>query len=252
MCEVGGFLARAVTPALVVCATLTGASTRLDAVALLAAADAARAPYHSGRVTIRVTDDRAGRHATDGEIEVLFGGEDVMLAIFRSGKQAGRRLLTKGDRTWLLVPGARNPIPMNRQQRLAGAASIADLARLDLAGDYKPTIRDELETIDGQSCQVLDLAAASSATGYPTAVLWIDAEQNLPRRLLLRLASRKEAKRLDFIAYRVHGGAPSLARLEIRDLIAKRAGVTTLEFLGHDPAPIDPSWFTIEGARGVR
>ncbi|HUD72027.1 MAG TPA: hypothetical protein VMQ62_08700, partial [Dongiaceae bacterium] len=105
--------------------------------ALLRAADAARHPIEEGVLSIRatVTGREPGPPAVS-DVEVYVRGAADTLAVFRSGPLAGRRILDAGGKTWLIVPGAKRPIPVSAAQRLMGGASIGDLARLRFADDF--------------------------------------------------------------------------------------------------------------------
>ena len=81
------------------------------------------------------------------DFDVYTKGRDKALIVFRGGKNSGRKILTNGDRMWLLVPGASNPLPITANQRLMGGASVADVARLRFADDYTATARPGSETV---------------------------------------------------------------------------------------------------------
>src|SRR6185369_2643635 len=103
------------------------------------------------------------------------------LAVFRSGPLAGRRILDAGGRTWLIVPGAKRPIPVSASQRLMGGASIGDLARLRFADDFTAAARPEQEPIESVPCRVLDLVARRAGAPYGGGALWVGAADSLPR-----------------------------------------------------------------------
>ncbi len=245
---------RAARVALAVAAALTGvgiARSAGEAEALLREADRARGSFGRGLVRLSVSDIAGDGRSFEGEIDVYVGADDAMLAVFRSGKQRGRKVLSTSEGTWLILPDARHPVPVTGQQRLAGAASIADLARLRLAESYRPVLREAAERIRGVDCRILDLHAAPPGGPYPTAVLWVGAADRAPYRLLLRLASGREAKLLDFVGWRAEGGRVVLDRLEIRDLLRRRETVTEVRFLAYEPRGLEPTLFTVEGARAL-
>jgi len=243
------FLACAMLAALI--AARPGGAAAPDPATLLREAEAARSPISEGLVRLRIGAERNGMRTVEGDLDLYTGGFDRFLAAFRSGKQRGRKILVQGERTWLIVPGARNPLPVSGQQRLSGAASVSDLARLRLSSQYRGRLRDVEEEIRGVRCAVVDLEGTAERSDYPSGVLWSGAEDHLPRRLLLRLHSGKEARILDFVRYRTERGRQVVDLMELRDLLRRSAEVTILEFLAYEPRTIDPALFTPEGARAL-
>ncbi len=220
-----------------------------EAAALLRGADAARAPLRSGVTRLVVMRRTPERVEELGELDVYAAAERAVL-VFRTGAQRERRLLVADGKTWLIVPGTRHPVPLAGQQRLLGAAALADLVGPPLASRYAATLRPAAEEVDGEPCRVLDLAALEAEEAYPSATLWLSGAEGLPRRLRLRLRSGREARELDF-AYRGEQGRPLLARIEVRDLLRKQDETTNLELLRHDPRPPERAVFTLEGARAL-
>ncbi len=227
--------------------SLAAAGPASDAVALLRAADAARTSLEEGVVRLRVERTDAAERQPD-EIDLYVGGPHRALAVFRSGRQRGRRLLAVEGASWLLVPGARHAIAIAGQHRLAGELAIADLAGTPLAGRYEPGLRPATEEVGGVECRVLDLAAAAPGDPHPSAVLWIGAADGLPRRLVLLLPSGREAREIVFDSFRSERGRKVADRLRIHDLLRPGAE-TRVEFLGYQPQALEPSIFTVEGAR---
>src|SRR5262245_46755342 len=175
---------------------------------MLQKADAPHDAFSEGLIRLRVIVAERGKEPVDTTIDLFVQGTDKSLCVFREGKQKGRKILTVGDRVWLIVPGASRPIPVSKSQRLMGAASFGDIARLRFADEYEGTLREEESTVEGKggatSCRVLDLKAKHAGSAYPTAVLWIGRDDGLARRLRLSLASGKEAKEVLFTAYNEH------------------------------------------------
>jgi hypothetical protein len=202
---------------------------------------------------LRVVVDERGKKPMESLLELFVKGTYRSLAVFREGKQKGRKILTVGDRVWLIVPGASHSIPVSKSQRLMGAASFGDIARLRFADEYEATLRPAEETIAGKGgetpCRVLDLKAVRAGSAYPTAAMWTGRDDGLVRRLRLALASGKEAKDVLFTAY---DEKSRIATMEIRDLlVADGKNMTTLVFESYEPRALDPGTFDPEGARAV-
>jgi len=214
-----------------------------DPAALLARADAPHDRFSEGIIHLRVVVNERGKQPLENLLELFVRGTDASLCVFREGKQTGRKILTVGDKVWLIVPGASRPVPVSKSQRLMGAASFGDIARLRFADEYEGTLRP------GDGDFVLDLTAKRKGAAYPAAVLWIGRDDGLARRLRLSLASKKEAKEVTFTGY---GDDRRLHTMEIRDLLAAGGeNVTSLVFESYEPKALDPAIFTPDGARAV-
>ncbi len=229
---------------------LSGAPTA-DPSAMLVRADASHDAFPEGVIHARVVVNERGREPAATALDLFVKGTDKSLVVFREGKQKDRKILTVGDHVWLIVPTASRPIPVSKTQRLMGAASFGDIARLRFADEYDATLRPEespvAESGVATPCRVLDLKAKRAGSAYPAAVLWTGRDDGLPRRLRLSLASGKEAKEVLFTGY---GENLRIKTMEIRDLLAKGgSSVTTLAFTSYEVRPLDPKMFDPAGAR---
>ena len=151
---------------------------------------------------------------------------------------------------WLLVPGARNPIPSRANQRLVGGASMGDLARIRFAEDYDASVRTQPEEVGGRSCRVFDLTAKAPGTPYPKvdALARREGPHALQSRLLSS-ASGKPAKEVLFTRFGRSQGRTTVAEMEVHDLLAPESRrLTQLEYTEYRPAKIEDEMFTPEGA----
>jgi hypothetical protein len=179
-------------------------------------------------------------------------GRDRGLIVFKGGSNNGRKVLTNGSKMWLIIPGASRPIPVSANQRLLGGASMGDVARLRFAEDFTAVLRPESETVGGKSCRVLDLTAKAPNAPYPHVVLWWNAAEHLPARVLFHLPSGKEAKEVTFTKFSKKAGKTIVSEMEIRDLLSRDPRVVTrLEYTDYRPVKIDDAVFTPEGARSL-
>jgi hypothetical protein len=218
--------------------------------AVLAAVDATRNAFEEAVITARATqlaDGVAQPGAADFDIYVK--GGDRGLIVFRNGKNSGRKVLTSGDKMWLLVPGASRPLPVTPNQRLVGGASMGDVARLRFADDFTATARPGTEVVAGRTCRVFDLQAKATRSAYPRVTLWYDAAARLPARVLFFLPSGKEAKEISFEKFASSHGKTIVSSMLLRDLLASDSKTATrLEYLDYKPAKLPDSIFTPEGA----
>jgi len=221
--------------------------------AWLQAVDDARTAFGEAKITARATQSRDGKAEGSADFEVYMKGRDHALVIFRGGKNDGRKALTVGQRMWLIVPGAENPVPVSPNQRLMGGASFGDVARMRFAEDFTASLRPGTETVGGHVCRVVDLTASAPRTPYPRITLWLDAGgEHLPRKLLFLLSSGKEAREVEFTGFKTIGGRTVVSEMQIHDLIGPNAStVTRLEYRDIQPARIDDAIFTPEGAKAM-
>jgi hypothetical protein len=214
--------------------------------------DAARNAFPEAVIRARATQIVAGKPDGSADFEIYVKGQDKSLIVFRGGSNSGRRVLTVGDRMWLMVPGASRPVPITANQRLMGGASIGDVARLRFATDYAATARPGTEAVNGRTCRVLDLSAKSPRAPFPRVTIWYDEASRVPARIVFALVSGKAARQVDFTKFARQDGRTTVAEMEVRDLLASESrAVTRLEYLSYRPAKLDDSIFTTEGAGGV-
>jgi len=230
-----------------------GAGAGPDPAAMLNRADAPHDAFPEGVIRLRVAVNERGKPTVESLLELFVKGNDKSLCIFLEGKQQGRKILTDGDRVWLIVPGTKKPVPVSKTQRLMGAASFGDIARLRFADDFEATLVPGVETVASAHrdvpCRVLQLAAKRRGAPYPAAFLWTGRDDGLARKLLLKLASGKDAKEVLFTEY---GSDDRLKAMEIRDLLAGGGEhATIVSFLGYERRTLDPAIFTPEGARSL-
>ncbi|HEY3173085.1 MAG TPA: outer membrane lipoprotein-sorting protein [Thermoanaerobaculia bacterium] len=223
-----------------------------DLKSLLAAVDATRNAFDEAVISARATQIVDGKETSSANFDVYVKGRDKGLIVFRGGKNSGRKVLTNGDRMWLLVPGSTNPVPITPNQRLLGGASFGDVARLRFSEDYGAKATGGSETVGDRSCRILELTGKSSKLSYPRVILSVDERAKLPCRVRFFLASGREARAVTFTKFREQAGKKVVSEMEIRELVgAASRAVTRLEYREYRVARLDPKIFTPEGARGL-
>lgn len=218
-----------------------------DAAALLESADAPRRALLHSVVRLRATVQPDDAPAQTGEFDLYLGGEDEQLVVFRDKRNKGRKFLLRGDKSWLIVPGSKNPIAITANQRMLGASSFADLGRVRLTEDYTGSLRPDMEPCGqpAQPCRVVEITATAKSAPYASGTLWIDAA-GLLQKAVYRLASGKAAKEIVY-RYRGDNGRTVPAGLTLRDLLLPDiSGKTTLDYLEYRPAEHPADWFNPE------
>ncbi|HEX9150341.1 MAG TPA: outer membrane lipoprotein-sorting protein [Thermoanaerobaculia bacterium] len=223
-----------------------------DLQALLAAVDATRNAFDEAVISARATQIQDGKESDSADFDIYVKGRDKGLIVFRGGKNGGRKVLTNGERMWLIVPGSRNPVPITANQRLLGGASFGDVARLRFSEDYEARDSGTVESAAGRSCRVLELTAKTAKVTYPRVLLSVDEGEKLPCRVRFFLSSGKETRAVTFTKFRREAGKNVVAEMEVRDLLGAASRVVTrLEYKDFRSARLDPKIFTPEGARGL-
>jgi len=208
-----------------------------DAAALLQSADAPRQSLLHSIVKVRATVQQADKPPQTSNFDLYLGNDDQQLVVFRDKKNKGRKFLMRGDKAWLMVPGSQHPIAVTANQRMLGAMSYTDIARVRLAQDYSGVLQPGMQPCGepAQPCRVVEITANTKSVPYASGTLWIDGD-GLLRKAVYVLASGKPAKQ---IAYRYvdKDGHMQPARLTVTDLLlSSQNGETTLEYLEHRPA----------------
>ncbi|MEO8349798.1 MAG: outer membrane lipoprotein-sorting protein [Acidobacteriota bacterium] len=243
---------KAVAFSLLLAALPAPGQTPSEVQSLLAAVDATRNVFEEAIITARATQVVDGKETSHADFDVYVKGRDQSLIVFRGGKNGGRKVLTKRDRMWLLVPGSTNPVPITANQRLLGGASFGDVARLRFSEDYTAKATGETEIAAGRSCVVLELTAKSPKVSFPRVLLSVDEREKVPCRVRFFLASGKEIRAVTFTKFRQQRGKTVAAEMEVRDLLGTASRtVTRLEYRDYRLARLDPKIFTPEGARGL-
>lgn len=218
-----------------------------DVAALLKTADAPRQAFLHSVVRMRATAQQAEEPPQVGEFDLYLGSEDQQLVVFRDKRNKGRKFLMVGDKAWLIVPGSKHPIAVTPAQRMMGATSYADIARVRLAEDYTGALRPGMEPCGepAQPCRVVDVTATVKTAPYASGTLWIDGE-GLVRKALFNLASGKPAKEITY-QYRDQDGRTVPAGMTLTDLLLPdKTARTTLDYLDRRPAQLPASTFDPE------
>ena len=216
---------------------------------ILELADAPKRAFPEAVIHARVVVAENGASRVPAEFDLYKKGEDRALVVFTAGKQKGRKILTIGEKFWILVPGASRPIPVTPNQRLMGGAVLGDVAKLRFSREFDAALEPEPEPVEGLPCDVLDLKAKSAASSYGSGRLWVDRAAHLPRKAVLNLVSGKPAKEILFERYGKEGGKTVLLSMSLRDLLSGSAGsLTRLEYSSYRISKMDDAFFTPEGA----
>ncbi len=225
------------------------AATALSPAELLKLADAPKDAFAEAVIHAKITVTENGKTTSPAEFELYKKGDDRGLVVFTAGKQKGRKILTVGDRFWLIVPGSSHAIAVTPNQRLMGGASLADVSKLRFSQEFDAEPAGPAETIGGRECDVLKLAPKSAKSSYGGGTLWIDRGEHLARKAVVALVSGKPAKEITFDRYGKQSGKTVLESMTIKDLLSgPAASITRVEYTNYRIAKIDDQLLTPEGA----
>lgn len=212
-----------------------------DVTAKLRKADQVRGAWNEALLKLRVTTSKPGAPPSSKLIEVWVKGNDRARIVFADPKDAGKLVVSKGDESWLVLPGTKNPIRIPRRHRVTGGFAAADVSKIRFAEEYDGVVERE-DVLDGRPCEVLRLAAkAGRKPSFPVVRLWIDRKEGLYRKVVFLVASGKTAKETTFDAYRTYRGILSVERMTIVD--ALKPGTTVVEYLDYEKRPVSDDLF---------
>jgi hypothetical protein len=211
-----------------------------DPAALLRRADRVKDAWPEVVIALRVTVTKPGAAASTGTFKVEAKGRNSRVT-FQDPADSGKSVISRGDDSWLILPGTKNPIRIPKSQRLSGGFSASEMSKTRFSEDYD-AVFERADVLDGRECSVLRLAARKGrAPTYPVARVWIDGKEGLYRKAVFLVASGKTAKETTFDDYRVVKGALSLAKMTIVDEL--RPGKTVVEYLDYEKASLPDATF---------
>ena len=190
-----------------VCLNAVGLNAAEDPNAIVAKADAIRAPRGSYEFEANVVSCDGATKKSDNGYKVHVKDLDNSLVEFISpASEKGKSLLMLGEDLWIYIPNVKKPVRIPLNQRLVGDVSNGDMARANFANDYNATLAGE-ETVDGKNCYVLDLEAKSPNKTYHKIKYWVNKADYHPVKAEYFTVSGKSLKTVTFQAFRSEAGA---------------------------------------------
>jgi hypothetical protein len=199
---------------------------------VLRRAELFRAPFSemSLKVTLNNPDSESRSVST---YSIFFKDETKTLAAFLTPKfDRGNLLLMIKDTLWFYAKNTSRATRITPIQRLSGAVSYGDIARLGWTQDYE--IKNlKTAIINNDPCFLLTLAAKSPGATYQSIKLITDSESR-PLSAEVYLLSGKLYKTLRFTKYENISGKEMATQIEYTDHLNKDR-VTTLVFTEINP-----------------
>jgi len=194
-----------------------------DAQALLERSDQARGGGLPGIVwNIQLTPTEGDRRLEEQRLEVRAVDDASVAETLEPARFRGAKILQVGRNMWLTKTGLAKPIPVSPRQRMTGQAANGDIAATNYAADYTPTLVGE-ETLNGEACHVMDLAAKHKRATYDRVRYWVSKSREVAVKAeffslsgkLLKTASFEYGNEIRFEGQRI----PFVSRMLIRDAL---------------------------------
>lgn len=158
----------------------------------------------------------------------------------------GSKILQVERSMWMTRPGLSKPIPISPRQRMSGQASNGDIAATNYAGDYEAEM-GETDTVNGESCYVLNLTAKHKRTTYDKIRYWVSVKRVVGVKAefysvsgkLLKTALFEYGNTIEHDRKRI----PFISKMVIRDALVNAE--TTMEFGTVKVKKIRPSEFDL-------
>lgn len=207
---------------------------------ILAFADQYRAGWGSFSLLVKIANYRRDRLEEESQYEVYVRTTKSYVK-FLNPRDKGRSLLMLEDDMWIYIPSTSRPIRISPMQRLTGNVSNGDVARTNYAGDYEALLLRE-ESIDGNTCYLLELTAKRKGATYPKIQYWISKTDFTPRKAEFFLTSGKNHKTALYDSFQDFRGKRLLTRMTIYDKI-RREEKSVMEYLRYTPQEIPDKYF---------
>jgi len=218
---------------------------------ILAASDAIRNPGKPFSVTVTLTEFQAGKQVDTSTLTSYSrtqqqGGDFASLIRFvLPARDAGKLMLKNGNDMWFYDPTNKASVRLSPQQRLLGQASNGDVATVNFAKDYKPTLVGDEEIQDGERrkrlAHKLILTAVSPGVTYASIEMWVDAENNRPLKARFFAESTRLLKTAYYRRFQPQLGADRPTETVIIDGLNPQS-VTIMRLSDYEARTIPDTW----------
>lgn len=182
-------------------------------------ADRIRFPDEGFQVDVAIVNTGKDASGDERRYRVLSkGNENTVVMITEPASERGQIMLMKGRDLWVFLPNVSQPVRLSLAQRLTGQVANGDLARANFAGDYNPRIV-RTETIDGETYDVLELAAVDRSVTYPRVVYWVRQANAAPLKAEFYSASNRLLKTCRYEKFEKILGKLRPTRLVMQDAL---------------------------------
>ncbi len=203
-----------------------------DAYNILTSSDQARGGGLPGIVWEIKLNSREGDKVDETQRLIVKAVDESSVAeVLEPVRSKGSKILQVERNMWLTKPGLSKPIPISPRQRMSGQASNGDIAATNYAGDYAAQMSGN-ESVDGESCYVLDLKAKHKRATYDKIRYWVSVKRLVGVKAEFQSVSGKLLKtaRFEYNGSIEHDGKriPFISKMMIRDALIDAE--TVMEF----------------------
>lgn len=219
---------------------------------ILIASDAIRNPGKSFSVTVTLTEFQGGKQVDTSTLVSYsrtnqVGGQFSSLIRFvQPARDTGKLMLKNGNDMWFFDPVSKASVRLSPQQRLLGQASNGDVATVNLARDYKPTLAATEDVQDGERktrmAHKLMLTASAPDVTYASIEMWVDAVNNQPIKARFFAESARLLKTAYYRKYQPQLGTDRPTETVIIDGLNPQS-VTLMRLSDYVARTIPDTWF---------
>lgn len=184
---------------------------------VLEKSDQIRFPREGFQIDVSITNSAPGKEQDNRKYRILSkGNENTVVITTAPASEKGQILLMKSRDLWVFLPDISQPVRLSLSQRLTGEVSNGDLARANFAGDYTPKLV-RTETIEGETYQVLELAAVDRGVTYHRVLYWVRQSDARPYKAEFYSLSNRLLKTCRYLDYQKVAGQMRPTRLVMQD-----------------------------------
>jgi outer membrane lipoprotein-sorting protein len=193
--------------------------SKIQPTEILKKAELQRVPWKSMSLSAFILNNNI-----EYEYRVFYDDRKTLIAYMKPDLERGNLLLMKNEDLWFYVKRTKRPIRITPIQRLSGATSFGDLARLDWSVDYSiEKMTEGKDTINGRKTDIymFDLKAKTKSATYQRIKLTIDKINYRPLYSEVYLISGKLYKTLIFTKYEKIKGSVINTQIKFIDNFSK-------------------------------
>ncbi len=232
---------------ILLCADIVFSAENLSVKEVLSHADRARGNIAGVEWTVKVTNYKEGS-TLSRELLIKAKNDDVLARFINPPKIRNQIILMRDRNMWFIRPGLSKPVSISPRQRLIGQASNGDIASINYVADYSSTFLAE-DTLNGESCYVLDLKATNRHVTYDKIKYWVSKARLVGVKAEYYTVSGKLFKIAEFKYENKIKLADKTTIAFVSELIIKNAiqqeEVTVLKYSKIRVTDIPPSTFNI-------
>jgi hypothetical protein len=160
---------------------------------LLEQVDTYRMPLKEGQVFVELSVVNDGSRGRALPMRVEFSRSRERRVETLGGQRKGQRVLLTQGSYWLYMPGIKQPVRLNRLQRILGQASFGDIGKLQFSEDYRA-----VRWVEKDGSLQVTLTARVPGEVVDDIELWISPETGAPQSAAFLFPSGKTFKILEF------------------------------------------------------